>query len=251
MQIYEENYLYHALNIGEQMLMCGAEVARVEDTVSRICMAYGACRADVVTITSSIIATVYDPQMGMQTQTRRIHAQSTDLHRLARLNDLSRKICASPMPLIHVQENLEEILGEPGYSQRLLVAAYAMISGVFTVFFGGTLPDMLVSMGIGIFLRYMQTYGQRLRQNPFFMTFIYSAAGGFLANLSVLAGLGENVDKISIGNIMLFIPGLLFTNSIRDMFSGDTITGLTKFVESILLAIVIAIGFTLTNFMTA
>ena len=37
-----KNILSLALDIGERMLKSGAEVARVEDTVSRICQAYGA-----------------------------------------------------------------------------------------------------------------------------------------------------------------------------------------------------------------
>ena len=45
---------------------------------------------------------------------------------------------------------------------------------------------------------------------------------------------------------MLLIPGVAFTNSLRDMFSGDTITGLVRFLESVLLAIIIALGFTLS-----
>ena len=36
-----------ALDIGEQILVCGGEIDRVEDTVARICTAYGAARADV------------------------------------------------------------------------------------------------------------------------------------------------------------------------------------------------------------
>lgn len=42
-----EQYLYYAMTIGEQLLCCGAEVGRVEDTIRRICLAYGASRADV------------------------------------------------------------------------------------------------------------------------------------------------------------------------------------------------------------
>ena len=38
-----EQYLYYAMTIGEQLLCCGAEVGRVEDTIRRICLAYGAC----------------------------------------------------------------------------------------------------------------------------------------------------------------------------------------------------------------
>ena len=52
-----EQYLYYAMTIGEQLLCCGAEVGRVEDTIRRICLAYGASRADVFSITSSIVTT--------------------------------------------------------------------------------------------------------------------------------------------------------------------------------------------------
>ena len=35
---------------------------------------------------------------------------------------------------------------------------------------------------------------------------------------------------------MLLIPGIAFTNSLRDMFSGDTITGLIRCMEALLLS---------------
>ena len=55
---------------------------------------------------------------------------------------------------------------------------------------------------------------------------------GILANFAVRIGLGHRADLISIGNIMLLIPGIAFTNSLRDLFSGDTITGLIRWYES-------------------
>lgn len=59
-----EQYLYYAMTIGEQLLCCGAEVGRVEDTIRRICLAYGATRADVFSITSSIVTTIYGEDFG-------------------------------------------------------------------------------------------------------------------------------------------------------------------------------------------
>ena len=70
-----------------------------------------------------------------------------------------------------------------------------------------------------------------------------------MSNFAVWSGIGSHADLISIGNIMLLIPGIALTNSIRDMFCGDTITGLIRFMESVLLALVIALGFTFANFM--
>lgn len=39
-----------------------------------------------------------------------------------------------------------------------------------------------------------------------------------------------------IGDIMLLIPGILMTNSIRDILIGDTISGVMRLVESLLWA---------------
>ena len=68
---------------------------------------------------------------------------------------------------------------------------------------------------------------------------------GLLAGLAVKLRLGDDAGMISIGNIMLLIPGVALTNSLRDMFSGNTISGLMRFIESILLALTIAFGFAL------
>ena len=45
--------LSYALTIGEKMLCSGAEVSRVEDSIVRICSAYGSSCVNVFTITSS------------------------------------------------------------------------------------------------------------------------------------------------------------------------------------------------------
>ena len=50
-------------------------------------------------------------------------------------------------------------------------------------------------------------------------------------------------DKVVIGNIMLLIPGIALTTSLRDMINGDTISGLLGLSEAVLKALAIAIGF--------
>ena len=42
---------------------------------------------------------------------------------------------------------------------------------------------------------------------------------------------------------MLLIPGIMLTNSLRDLFNGDTISGLLRFLEAVLLSMTIAAGF--------
>ena len=86
-----------AMDIGEHMLKSGAEVYRVEDCIRRICYAYGASSVDVFCITSSILLTIDFPGEHRISQTRRIETYSTDLERVDRLNQLSRRMCAQRM----------------------------------------------------------------------------------------------------------------------------------------------------------
>ena len=52
-----------------------------------------------------------------------------------------------------------------------------------------------------------------------------------------------HLDKILIGDIMLLIPGLAMTNSIRNMLAGNTISGVVRLTESLIWAGALAGGF--------
>ena len=104
-----EQYLYYAMNIGELLLENGAEVGRVEDTVRRICLAGGAERADVFSITSSMSASIYGKEFGSCTQTRRVLNTVSDFHKLEELNCLSRKICEEGLTFGEIEREIERI----------------------------------------------------------------------------------------------------------------------------------------------
>ena len=244
-----EKTLYCAMTIGEQLLMSGAEVNRVEDTIRRICTAYGMERVDVFTITSSIVTTVYGGDFGVCTQTRRVRGMAYDLSKLNELNRLSRRICAELPGAEEIEGELKRIDEGPRYSFGMQLMIYALISGSFSLFFGGNWGDMAASAVIGILLKLLEAWLKGRSKNALVTGLLCASAGGLLSRIAVLAGLGTHADLISIGNIMLLIPGIAFTNSLRDLFSGDTITGLVRFLESMLLAIVIALGFTVAGFL--
>lgn len=232
-----------AMDIGERLLICGAEVSRVEDTITRICRAYGARRVDVFTITSSIVVSAWGEDDVPFTQTRRVTGLSTDLHALSELNDLSRRICTDHPGSREVGRELERIDSRPRYSFRWHLFIWLLVSASFSIFFGGSWRDALVSAVIGVLLKLLQAGLGKLKVNSLLSTLICSVAGGIGAYMAVGASLADSVSSISIGNIMLLIPGIALTNSIRDMFSGDTISGLLRFTEALILSIFIAWGF--------
>ena len=241
---YAREFLFIAMNIGEAMLRSGAEVSRVEDSIRRICLAYGATRVEVFAITANIVVTAYSPIFGAVTQTRRILSTSYDLHRLTRLNSLSRRICTEMPTFSAVERRLDEICAaKPTLSERAKIPVYALISLSFTLFFGGSAQDAAASAVIGVFLKCMEYVSRFLELPPMVAAVLWSLCGGLLANIAVSLGLGQNAGMISIGNIMLLIPGMQLTNSFRDIFSGDTLSAMLGFCNAFLLAALIALGF--------
>lgn len=112
--------LKYAMEIGECMLVSGAGVSRVEDTISRICKAYGAKEANVFSITSSIVTTIEDEKGEILTQTKRIRSYKTDFTKLDELNQLSR--------YIKILAPNEMVLN---FLLSFFVAAFAYISAKF------------------------------------------------------------------------------------------------------------------------
>lgn len=234
-----------AISIGEQLLISGAEISRVEDTIQRICRAYGIKESHIFSIASCIIVTLETPDGEWITQTRRILGYGTDMYRLDRLNNLSRMICATLPSYETVMAEYEKIIHSPEYSPVVQCAICAMIAAAFTVFFGGTLQDGFAALFVGVVLKVTLYALSALKMKAIFSNIICSLISGLACIVVCYTGLGQHVDMIMIGNIMLLIPGVLLTNSFRDFISGDMITGLLHFSEAIITAVCVAVGFVL------
>ena len=234
-----------ALDIGEQMLVSGAEVGRVEAAIRFICGAYGCSRTDVFTITSSIVVTVTYPDGRHGTQTRRITANRTDLTKLHRLNDLSREICANKPDYEYVQQKLKKICAWTPYPLWLEALGSALIAFSFAVFFGGSWWDGAVAAVLGLCMRYGTWLLQKGELNQIFINVVASFFLSAATILLVRHGFGDDANKIIIGNIMLLIPGIALTNSLRDMISGDIMTGMLRFFDAVMVAAAIAGGYIL------
>jgi len=237
------NLLHEILNLGEAMIGSGAEINRVEDTLTRLGTAYGAQRMDVFVITSSIVVTMIFPDGQEMTQTRRIlKPGGTNFTRLEALNALSRECCMKPMPVNELSEKIRAL--ESAEKRKSFIYIGSMLAaGSFAVFFGGGLWDGIVAALFGLFICFLQYELTPFCPNKVVFNLLCSmlVGGGICLCAKVFPGL--MADKIMIGDIMLLIPGLAMTNSIRDVLVGDTISGIMRLIESLLWAGSLACGF--------
>ena len=146
------------MDIAEALLAVGAEVNRVEDTLTRMGTAYGAVRMNAFVITSSIVVTMTLPSGRDITQTRRILTPGgTDFTVLEALNDLSRRCCADPIPLDELRREVAQITAETP-KPLLVYLGSALAAGSCALFFGGSMTDGLVAALFGLVICRLQRH---------------------------------------------------------------------------------------------
>ena len=170
----------------------------------------------------------------------------TDLGRLETLNAAARHICDAPPPL----EELPLCLKRPvaRWSWRELLG-YLLGAGAFAIFFGGVFLDGVAAGAIGGVVYLMEQVRRVHQQNKIIYTVVACFLAGLLAQACVGIGFGVNLDLIMIGDIMLFIPGLVIVNGVREFFYADILTGLYRLVEALLIAGAIAAGYAVSLMM--
>lgn len=232
-----------ASDLGYALLESGAEIYRVEEAIQRLLHAYGVQQADPFVIPNCIIVSFVTPEGQIMTQVRRVSSHGTDVDLLERYYDLGRRLCREVPPLSQAKAALIDI-GQTRrtYPLPLLLLAYFVGTSAFCRFFGGTWQDAFCSGLCGISIGLSLNALTQLHANLFLKTILSAALSAFLALSFTFSGMGEHSELITIGALMALVPGIVFTNAIRDVMAGDMVAGLSKITDALLTGVAIALG---------
>jgi uncharacterized membrane protein YjjP (DUF1212 family) len=245
-EIYKDDFadylLCLALDVGEGMLRNGGEISRVEDTIERICHAYGAVHVEVFTIISMINAAVRMPDGSYSSQLRRVRKTDNNFSTLEAFNALSREICIKKPPLAELDDMIHEVKRSSRYPKWVGYLASSIAASTFTLFFGGTLKDAAITFILGAVIAVInKTMPDKV--NAMAKTAVSAFISTILAIFSVRLGIGDGLDTIMMGVIMLLVPGVSFGMAFRDLMYGDLLTGTMKTVQAVIQAVMIAFGY--------
>lgn len=230
-----------ALDLGKQLLMCGADVKRAQDTVERICRGYGAQDINVFCIGSLLMATVEWIDGSSSTQIRNVRRVGYDLARLESLNMLSRDICDKLVSLTSARNRLTALRTPSPQTPLVTYPAAVVAVAAYTLFFGGTMADTAVASLCAIIVTWLEN---RLPERAGIMmrTVLCAIAVGIAAGIGSLVYPALHTDKVMIGAIMLMVPGLMVAGSLRDLLGGDIIAGSLQLIQAVLIAGALALG---------
>lgn len=229
-------------DLGYNLAMNGAETFRVEESVNLILSAYG-IESEAFSLPNCLIVSIETAEGKPMTRMRRIGYHGNDLDSVERYNNLSRRICAeTPAPSVAAQWLTETNHSRVHYSTKAVLFGNILVAFGFAILFGSSLLDSVFAGLCGLLIGLVTILMNRLKVNQFFATiasaFIMSAFAYFLDAMHII----DNSDTVIIGSLMLLVPGLLFTNAMRDIIYGDTFSGINRVVQVFLIAAALALG---------
>lgn len=226
---------------GKIMLRNGAETYRVEDTLKRICKSRGLQYVQTfVTPTGIFLSVEHNDELYSYIQ--RIKSIRIDLHIISEINDFSRKFVNTNMSVSEGMDFLSNLDNLPPYPKYIRYLFGGFAGGFFSLMFNGSIFDFLAAFFTSLILIILLEFIKNVPLT-FFLNNVIGAI--FVTVFSVLffnIGLGNDINKIIIGSLMLLVPGVAVTNAIRDSISGDFISGVSRAVEATIIAMAIAFG---------
>lgn len=232
-----------AVLAGEIMLVSGAEIYRVEDTINRILGMAEHKSAETIVFSTGIFATLKDLDLEPITVVRRVADRATNLNKVFLVNDVSRALCDGGLSVDEAYGKLREIRTVREYRPILKDISFVGVSLFFVLLLGGTPVDCAAGALVGAVLAAVSRLVNRIRLNDFCQNAVCSFAIA-VATLCIRQWLlpASNMNAVIIGSIMPLVPGVIFTTAIRDTLNGDYSAGAARMLEAVVVALAVAAG---------
>lgn len=242
--VFHKKVLMLACYAGEIMMKNGAEIYRVEDTITRICRACGIDNIEVFATPTGIFISLDKggEEDAPLTYIKRIKGTDTNLAKISMINHFSRKFTATDLSVESGMRILENIDRKKPYPYFLRLIGAALVSSFFCLIFGGSAIDFTAALMTGMLAYMLSGFLQKYDINFFIRGLCSCALATFLAIVISSSVPNTSYEPIIIGTIMIFVPGVAITNSIRDFLSGDMLSGLARMMEALLIAVSLAAG---------
>ena len=137
---------------------------------------------------------------------------------------------------------LKKIDNQKSYPAGLRLLGAALIASCYCMIFGGNMIDFGIAFPAGMICYAFSRFLARYETNFFIQGFCCCMLSAFIAVFASATIPNASYEPIISGVLMIFVPGVAITNSIRDFLSGDMLSGLARMTEAVLTAISLAAG---------
>lgn len=239
---YKKDVLRLATFIGHLMLSNGAETYRVNDTVKRICSSRGFNHINVFVAPNTII--VSDDRFDGYTFMKVIENRCINLNKIDMLNDFSRKFVNQlDMTIDDAINEIKNLDEKSPYNRMELNIWTAIGSSSFAALVGGdNVLTFILTLITSVMAMIIYDKAKKISNIPVFATLVSAIIIGFCGVGLVELGVLNTPKMLIVGSIMPLLPGVPFIKAVRDLVSGELMSGVGRAFEAAIIATAIAVG---------
>jgi len=235
-----EQILEIAMTAGKILLCSGAETYRVEDTMLRMCAARGLHTVSAFCTPSVLIVSAEGAEGN--TCVYRVINRNTDLSLVSEISDISFKFSHWPYDYKETMAILKSKADKPLRAPYVDVICAGIGAAAFTLMLGGDTSEASAAFVASLLAMWVVKIFSPFKPSAFWSTAI---AGAVLCGVTLLFKQmvpGTSMELVIAGAIMPYVPGMPFTNGLRDYMAGDLISGNSRVSEAILLVMALVVG---------
>ncbi len=225
--------------VGAILLTSGAEIQRVEQTVEYIGRAAGLPLNCYVTVTA-VFVSVNELAATMTFKTK---LGGFNLQKVDEINQVSRLFTEKKIDFDTLKSRVSQIdkkVIDFNWPTKILGAGLVSVAPMFV--FKATWGDLGLAFFIGIFGYLAAQFFGHHKVFPYLPELVGGFVIALLAIFTVKLGIGINSSQMIVSALMPLVPGVAITNSLREITSGELISGTLRAVDAILVAAAIGGG---------
>lgn len=176
---------------------------------------------------------------------KQIRDRNINLELVDRVNELSREFANKKIDLIQLHNKIANVETKtPTFPLWMQVIGAAVLSSTLMVLFMDDYDwiDFPAAALVGALGYLAYVYFKRFTKVRFLSELIAAIVMSIIAIIIKALFPQTIVDNILIGALMTLVPGLAFTNALRDLFMGDLLSGIVRLFEATLTAIALGGG---------
>lgn len=239
----EKKFEYRVLNlagdVGAALLENGSEVYRVENSVCTVAEYFGFYPQCFATLTC-VIVTLENSDGEIISLVKRVKGRTNNLDKVYKISSLIKNI--SSYDIEALENLLKNVVAERAYSFSMNAFGNCIGAAFFSILFLGTSYEFIASAIGGLVVAIFTKISEKLSLGTFFTNLLCGFIATASACLFEYLGFIHDPSITIISTLMILVPGVPFINSMRDIFAGDLVTGMSRLMEVVMIGTSIAIG---------
>jgi uncharacterized membrane protein YjjP (DUF1212 family) len=219
----------------------GTPAHRLEEAIVKVCRSLG-LEAEAFTTPTAIVMS-FGPHHELRTRMMRVEGGEMDMGKLERIDALGDDVIDHTITPEEATAKLQEIIAShPRFNRALSTLVHGVTAGALAVFFGGTLPDVLLAGGIGLTLGLLAQWIARSTDQTRVFELVGAAFAAFAAGVASAWSPRVSPSLVTLAALVILLPGHSLTVAMTELATRNLIAGTARLMSAVIVLLELVIG---------